>query len=92
MSEANNSNEPQTNIPVDPNELMPQPSWVTGSAEQEEKRWDTLEETKLNNDRRWLVVYGWVITIMTCCFSAIFIAALLAWAWHYIGPSCYYWL
>lgn len=79
-------------IPRESDELKARPKWVTGDAKQEDRNWDTLEETKLNNDKRWLVIYGWVLVAITLAIGGIFVLSLLAWAWHYIGPSQCHWL
>lgn len=69
------------------------PQWADkGPATEEEKRWPELDEVKRGNDRRWLVVYGWVVLVITITFTAIFLLSLIIWALHYMLPECWTWL
>lgn len=79
-------------IPVDVDELTPPPRWATVDARKEDSKWDDLEETKRSNDKRWLVVYGWVLLAITLTFSFAFIAAFMTWVFHYIAPYHSHWL
>lgn len=79
-------------IPITAEDLTPTPQWATVDARKEDKKWDELEETKRNNDKRWLVVYGWVLLAITIAFSLTFLVALLSWAFHYIAPYGWHWL
>lgn len=79
-------------IPVDADELTPPPRWATIDARNEDSKWNDLEGTKRNNDKRWLVVYGWVLLAITLTFSLAFIAAFMTWVFHYIAPYHWHWL
>lgn len=70
------------------------PDWADSDtkAQEEDKQWDELEETKRKNDKNWLALYGWVILIITLVFALTFLGALIAWTWHYLAPSCWHWL
>lgn len=85
---------PEFEIPVGPQSPMPLPKWAEGdaSAVQEEKEWDALEQTRFNNDRRWLTHYGWIIVVLTWVFALAFIGALVVWVVHHLAPSTCVWL
>lgn len=69
------------------------PQWADKVAgTEEEKHWTELEGVKRDNDRRWLVVYGWVVLVITITFTAIFLLSLIIWALHYMLPECWTWL
>lgn len=89
---SDNEAAPRFSIPVESEALSAAPSWATGDAKNEDKRWDHLEDTKRRNDQRWLAVYGWILLAITIVFALTFLGALLAWAWHYMAPSCWHWL
>ena len=79
-------------IPVDKATLAEVPSWAKEAARQEESRWDHLEDTRRQNDKRWLAVYGWILVIITVMFTAIFCAAVIVWATHQLAPDSWTWL
>lgn len=80
-------------IPVN-EQVLNMPMWANKDekAEKEFEQWSSLTGTKIKNDARWLACYGYVIVIFTLVFAATFLAALVAWAWHYITPICWHWL
>lgn len=90
--QSNNKETGAESIPFGAEELQRRPEWATVEAEQEEQKWDTLEEVKLANDKLWLTVYGKLLLLITIAFALIFLSALLAWAWHYIAPPYCHWL
>lgn len=47
---------------------------------------------KTTNDRNWLVVYGWIVIVITITFTTIFLASLVIWALHYTLPPNWTWL
>jgi len=61
-------------------------------AKKEEEKWDTLDDVKLKNDKRWLTVYGWVFLTITVVFTFVFVVALLVWVFHYLIPEGWHWL
>ena len=79
-------------IPESPAELKKLPSWATIDARKEDKGWDDLEKVKLQNDKMWLTVYGKILLGITIVFAVAFMAALLAWVWHYLSPKGWHWL
>lgn len=90
MEQATNDHQslPGFTIPVSDEELAKMPKWAsTTKARKEERKWDDLEQIKRNNDVRWLTTYGAVLVWVTWAFAGIFLASLLVWAWHYIGPA-----
>lgn len=78
---------PGFNIPVSDEELAKLPEWAAIEARKEEKTWKDLEQIKRDNDSRWLKAYGHVVEGVTWAFAFIFVASLLVWTWHYIGPA-----
>lgn len=62
------------------------------SSEREAKEWTKLDQVRERNDTLWLQVYGLLLVSVTVVLSALFIASLVAWAWHYLAPSCWGWL
>lgn len=69
------------------------PAWAdVSTAVQEQKNWSTLDELKERNSRWWLHVYGVVLVTATLALSLLFLASLVSWSWHYIGPSKCHWL
>lgn len=89
---SNNQEASADTIPFTADELQPRPEWATVEAEQEDQKWDTLEEVRFANDKRWLTVYGYLLLAITIAFALTFMGALLAWAWHYIAPPHWHWL
>ncbi len=81
-----------TNIPVSDGELLPNPSWADSEAKEEDKNWKSLYKIKEKNDGNWLKVYGWIVIIITCVFTAIFMATLIIWIFHYLSPENLHWL
>lgn len=79
---------PPFKIPVSDEELTKVPKWASSDARKEERKWDDLDQIKRNNDVRWLTTYGDVLVWVTWAFAGIFLASLLVWAWHYVGPAC----
>ena len=79
-------------IPNGGNERGKAPEWASPEAKQEEKNWDSLDEVRRENDKMWLRLYGKVLLVVTVVFTAVFIAALLVWTWHYMAPSGGQWL
>lgn len=77
-------------IPVNKEELKAPPRWATVDARKEAKSWPELDEIKRTNDKRWLIVYGWVLVAVTVVFAAIFLAAFVVWSIHYL--TCWNWL
>lgn len=64
------------------------PDWANlDEAKLEEKGWGKLDDQRLENDHRWLKHFGYMLVGLTWLFAVIFSGALLAWAWHYIGPE-----
>ncbi len=59
-------------------------------AKEEQKQWPDLDEIKQANDKRWLIVYGWVLVALTIVFAVVFLGAFVVWAWHYL--TCWTWL
>lgn len=85
--------QPELEIPVDPQALQPLPKWADlEPAKKEERRWDDLEQTKRQNDKRWLEHYGWIVVCLTWFFAIIFAIAVLCWTWHYLAPANWQWL
>lgn len=77
-------------IPFTAGDVTSPPIWARVAAIKEDRKWPELDEVKRNNDRRWLVVYGWVLVCVTVVFAAIFLSAFVAWSIHYLTP--YTWL
>ena len=92
MTSAGPDNSPKTPDIPGP-DLLSAPSWAdTSSAEKEEKEWTSLDKVKTTNDRNWLVVYGWIVIVITITFTTIFLASLVIWALHYTLPPTWTWL
>ncbi|WP_134679569.1 hypothetical protein [Paracoccus ravus] len=69
------------------------PPWADRStAESEQKNWGKLDEIRQRNDHWWLTTYGCIVVVITVVFSTLFTLSLVAWAWHYLAPSCWGWL
>lgn len=72
------------------------PSWSDDSkAKAEENNWNDearLRGQRTKNDHRWLCVYGWVVICLTVIFSALFVASVAVWAWHFLAPARLLWL
>lgn len=77
-------------IPDVSSEMKSTPKWATLDAKKEDKGWGTLDEIKIGNDRRWLIVYGWILVVVTAVFASIFILSFGIWAFHHLSP--YGWL
>ena len=71
-------------IPVSPEELKAPPSWAAVDAQTELKKWPELDEIKQANDRRWLIVYGWILVALSVVFASVFLGAFVVWSWHYL--------
>ena len=90
-------NDPQENhassprrIPVTPEELQAPPRWASVEARKEDSKWPELDEIKQGNDKRWLIVYGWILVAVTVVFATIFLGAFIVWSIHYL--TCWGWL
>lgn len=60
--------------------------WARLDARKEDRQWSDLDKVKLENDKRWLMVYGWVLIAVTVVFASVFIASFVAWAIHHLTP------
>lgn len=65
-------------------------TWVDNDARKEAQQWSELDKVKLNNDVRWLSVYGYILIGVTIALAIIFVAAIGVWAFHYL--TCWTWL
>lgn len=81
---------PSGEIPFNPDEMRKPPPWAVLDAKKEQKQWPDLDEIKQANDKRWLIVYGWVLVALTIVFAVVFLGAFVVWAWHYL--TCWTWL
>lgn len=69
--------------------------WLKGAsslAAKEEANWGDLAKVRVDNDRSWLKVYGWIVIIVTITFTMIFLAGIVAWSLHYVLPDQHLWL
>ena len=82
--------------PVPPPEQGEPPEWSKDSlARKEIKYWP--DEERLSNQRnknqlRWLKLYGFLVVVLTCLFTSMFVFGLVAWTWHYVTPASWAWL
>ncbi|MDR2213075.1 MAG: hypothetical protein LBE21_05550 [Pseudomonadales bacterium] len=88
MSEPSNSENAACDgdLPALPADLDARLPWANDSAEEEDKSWGDLDAVRRTNDKRWLMVYGWVLVVLTITFTATFLCTLVVWAWHYLTP------
>lgn len=73
-------------IPALSSEQESPPLWARLDAQKEDRQWTELDDVKLENDKRWLKVYGWVLVAVTVVFASVFIGSFVAWAFHHLTP------
>lgn len=90
MSSEQSGEQPSDSVPPPD---IPTGTWIDqSSAESEEKNWPSLDDVHENNDRNWLVFYGWIVICVAAIFTFIFLSSLVVWALHYILPKSSLWL
>lgn len=65
------------------------PKWAKTAAKKEERNWSELEAVKLENDKRWLKIYGWLLIAITVVLAAAFLLAFGALTLHYVTSWCW---
>lgn len=82
-------------VPKPPDPPDP-PLWAKDSLAVKEERLfpdeSALRGQRAKNDLNWLRVYGWVVVAMMIVFALLFLASIVAWAWHYVMPVGMAWL
>lgn len=91
MAENNESDGQQelsaNEIPEVQDNLAPLPSWAKSpEAVKEDREWPALDAVKQENNRRWLIVYGWIMIAVTVVLTLIFLGAFIVLAIHYLTP------
>lgn len=64
------------------------PQWASVDAKKEDREWGDLDKIRAENDGLWLRCYGKILVVITIVFACIFLAALIIWTWHQLGPRC----